>query len=416
MRDYSNKKPLEIYIHIPFCQRKCSYCDFLSAPADEETREQYVRALVREICEVPVSAGEAADGLVVEMPAGEADGLAADYRVVSVFFGGGTPSILSGEQIGRIMAAVRARFELAADVEVTLEANPGTVDAEKLAAYRAAGINRLSLGLQSTEDAELRMLGRIHDYAAFLETYRLAREAGFDNINVDLMNSLPGQSPESWARSLARVTALGPEHISVYSLIVEEGTPFFELFGEDDRRRSEGRMPMFLPTEEEERRMYQQTGELLAAAGYERYEISNYARPGRACRHNEGYWTGVAYQGFGLGAASYIEETRFSNRTDLAGYVAALGDGVRLSAELREDICHLSAEERQEEFFFLGLRRMAGVSRAEYRARFGEDWTRYQENIDRLTGLGFLEETTAGIRLTAAGIDVSNEVFAELLA
>lgn len=386
------RKPLEIYIHIPFCLKKCAYCDFLSAPADGDVREQYVQALLREMQAVPETT--------------------MDYEVVTVFLGGGTPSLLTGEQLERILASLRRHFSMAANAEITMEANPGTVDAKKLAAYRAAGVNRLSLGLQSTEDEELRLLGRIHDYQTFLETFQLAREAGFDNINVDLMSSLPGQTPESWERSLRRVVSLGPEHISAYSLIIEEGTPFYEAYGEDDRRREEGEAPKWLPTEEQERLMYRRTGEILSAAGYERYEISNYAKPGLACRHNEGYWTGVPYLGLGLGAASYIEGTRFSNRRDLVEYLAASKDVV----DLREDVSHLTTEERQEEFFFLGLRRMEGVRRADYRERFGEDWERYQASMDRLVRQGFLEETAAGIRLSAAGIDVSNGVFAELLS
>lgn len=386
------RKPLEIYIHIPFCLKKCAYCDFLSAPADGDVRERYVQALLREMQAVPEAA--------------------MDYEVVTVFLGGGTPSLLTGEQLERILASLRSCFSMAANAEITMEANPGTVDAKKLAAYRAAGVNRLSLGLQSTENEELRLLGRIHDYQTFLETFQLAREAGFDNINVDLMSSLPGQTPESWERSLRRVVSLGPEHISAYSLIIEEGTPFYEAYGEDDRRREEGETPKWLPTEEQERLMYRRTGEMLSAAGYERYEISNYAKPGLACRHNEGYWTGVPYLGLGLGAASYIEGTRFSNRRDLVEYLAVSKDVVAL----REDVSHLTTEERQEEFFFLGLRRMEGVRRADYRERFGEDWERYQASMDRLVRQGFLEETAAGIRLSAAGIDVSNGVFAELLS
>ncbi|MBR5475106.1 MAG: radical SAM family heme chaperone HemW [Lachnospiraceae bacterium] len=386
------KTPLEIYVHIPFCERKCAYCDFLSAPAEASVRNRYVEALLCEIQLVPERE--------------------ENYEVVSIFFGGGTPSLLTGEQMKRILKTLRTCFAVAEDAEISMEANPGTVDREKLAAYRQAGVNRLSLGLQSTEDEELALLGRIHNYETFLETYRMAREAGFMNINVDLMSSLPGQSVESWERSLRRIVALEPEHISAYSLIVEEGTPFYEKYGEDDRRREEGEDPIWLPTEEEERLMYQRTGEILREAGYERYEISNYSKPGLACRHNEGYWIGVPYLGLGLGASSYIKETRFSNCCELSDYLDAKGD----VSQLREDICHLTDKERQEEFFFLGLRRMEGVSRERYQERFGEDWAPYQEKIYVLLKQGLLEETEAGIRLSKKGIDVSNGVFAELLS
>lgn len=391
------RRPLELYLHIPFCMRKCRYCDFLSAPAEEAVRERYVQALIREIGAVP-----------------EAD---RPYRVETIFFGGGTPSILTGEQIGRVMEALRRRFLLDPDAEISLEANPGTLDPEKLEACRAAGINRLSLGLQSADDRELKRLGRLHDYGTFRETYRMAREAGFDNINVDLMSSLPGQLEESWERSLRLAAELGPEHLSAYSLIIEEGTPFYEEYGEDELRREAGEKPVFLPSEEQERRMYQRTKEVLREYGYERYEISNYAKPGRACRHNEGYWTGVEYLGLGLGASSYIEETRFSNRRDLEGYLEICGaeDGPAVE-RLREEICRLTRTEREEEFFFLGLRRMAGVRRSDYRARFGEDWGKYRDPMTRLIRQGFLKETPEGIALTEAGIDVSNAVFAELLA
>ena len=252
-------KNLSIYIHIPFCVRKCLYCDFLSAPAHDGGMENYVNLLLREIEEQSIFYG--------------------DHRVVSIFLGGGTPSLLPAGETGRILERVRDRFAVVEDAEITIECNPGTVTAEKLANYITHGINRLSIGLQSTEDEELKRIGRIHDYDTFLETYRLAREAGFGNINIDLMAGLPGQSIESYRKTLERVVSLAPEHISAYSLILEEGTPLYV-----------NRKSYTFPDEDEDREMYELTEKVLGQAGFWCYEISNYAREGRECRHNMVYW------------------------------------------------------------------------------------------------------------------------------
>ena len=273
----AEKRCLELYIHIPFCVKKCDYCDFLSAPADRRMQKAYVDALLREI-----------------QGYGHPEGKNAAFPTVSsVFIGGGTPSILEGSDIGRIMDQARENFRISPDAEITIETNPGTLTAKKLQAYRNAGINRLSLGLQSADERELRVLGRIHTYEEFLESYRLARQAGFSNINVDLMFAIPGQTCEGWLRNLRTVAELEPEHISAYSLIVEEGTPFA------DRE-------LDLPDEDTEYRMYEDTAAVLAEYGYRQYEISNYAKPGYSCRHNIGYWNRTQYLGLGLGAASLI--------------------------------------------------------------------------------------------------------------
>ena len=384
-------KPLELYIHIPFCVRKCAYCDFLSAPASREVRERYITALRAEIAsQSPVF-----------------------FEVSSVFFGGGTPSLMPPEVIGAVFNDCRRQFAFADDVEITMEANPGTVTPETLRGYRAAGVNRLSFGLQSADNEELKLLGRIHTWEEFLANYEAAREAGFANINVDLMSGLPGQTLESWEKSLRAVASLSPEHISAYSLIIEEGTPFYERYAEDEARRDRGDEPLVLPSEETERRMYVRTGEILAEYGFSRYEISNYAREGLSCRHNEGYWTGVDYLGFGLGASSFMDGVRFRNTDVLADYLECSHDGTRRVAERSV----LTAEERQEEFFFLGLRRMAGVRRADYRRFFGEDWeARYGDAIRRLCAEGLLSLEADVLKLTQKGVHVSNLVFAELLA
>ena len=249
MREY------EIYIHIPFCVKKCAYCDFLSGPATEEVQQQYAAALQREI-ETAEDVGD---------------------RVSSVFIGGGTPSILDASLTDKIMTSLYKKHRVSPEAEITIEANPGTLHLEKLKEYRRMGINRLSLGLQSPEDGELRMLGRIHSFRDFLESYEMARKAGFDNINVDLMMALPGQTRAGWRRNLETAAGLAPEHVSAYSLIIEEGTPF-------------AGMHLELPDEETEYAMYEDTAEILDRFGYRQYEISNYARPGRECIHNIGYW------------------------------------------------------------------------------------------------------------------------------
>ena len=313
------KKPLELYIHIPFCVKKCAYCDFLSGPSTLEVREAYVNCLIEEICHCKHAGVRDSDNKWAPCDP-------ENYEVVSAFFGGGTPSILKPDQIRRIMTALKEVFCWNSDAEVTIEANPGTVDEEKLRNYLDCGINRISFGLQSADNEELRKLGRIHTWEEFLESFRLAREAGFSNLNVDLMSALPGQTVESWMDTLKKTADLDPEHISAYSLIIEEGTPFFEAYGD-------GRGDGILPDEDAEREMYHRTREFLKDRGYERYEISNYARTGRECRHNVGYWTGVSYLGLGLGASSYVDGCRFCNERDLGIY---LGEkpGKRLDQEI----------------------------------------------------------------------------------
>jgi len=287
-----------------------------------------------------------------------------------------------------------------------MEANPGTVTKEKLDAYREAGINRISFGLQSANNEELKLLGRIHTYEEFLESYRLARECGFENINVDLISAIPGQTMESWESSLRKVLALKPEHISAYSLIVEEETPFYEKYGEG----TEGEH--LLPSEEDEREMYHRTEELLEEAGYHRYEISNYAKSGRECRHNLGYWERKNYLGIGLGASSLIDNVRYRNMDKLSEYLVCSKEPDKLRQEKEE----LSVEAQMEEFVFLGLRRMAGISLKEFADTFGQTLEEcYGKNIRRMIEKELLVMDESVLKLTKAGIDISNYVFAELL-
>ncbi len=379
LEEMKMRRDLELYIHIPFCVKKCAYCDFLSGPADEETMEYYVRALIREIESI--------------------ESMKEMYRVVTVFVGGGTPSVLGGEQIERIFAALREKFAMESVREVTIEANPGTVTREKLKAYRSAGINRISFGLQSANNGELKQLGRIHTYEEFLESYMLAREEGFDNINIDLISAIPNQTVESWKSTVDRILKLQPEHISAYSLIVEEGTPFEKMYGEDGNRKEE------LPSEEEERLIYQKTKKWLQEAGYERYEISNYAKKGYACRHNLGYWERKEYLGLGLGASSLIGNVRFQNTEEMKTYLK-YSDDVRKRKQ-NEEV--LTKEEELEEIIFLGLRKKDGISKKEVDFFCGEQ-------IEKMICQGFLEEKDGNIRLTERGIDISNYVFAEILA
>lgn len=380
------KQILELYIHIPFCIRKCRYCDFLSAPQDEETRERYVEALLREI-------------------SAHRD-KRESYEVSTVFFGGGTPSVLSPSQVKRIFEALQDSFAIHPDAEISMEANPGTVTEEKLRTYRACGINRISFGLQSADNEELRLLGRIHTYEEFEENFRLARKCGFDNINVDLMSAIPRQTMDSLERTLAKVISLGPEHISAYSLIVEEGTPFFNLYGERGPLESE------LPGEEEERQMYYRTHELLSSAGYHRYEISNYAKPGKECRHNLGYWERVEYLGLGLGSASLMNHMRIRNTEDLAFYLRNADNPTSIQREQNK----LSLQEEMEEFMFLGLRKMEGISTEDFKTYFHQDIEQvYGKQIEKLVRDGLLLRQGDRMCLSKQGIDVSNYVFAEFL-
>lgn len=394
-----NKEELSLYIHIPFCVRKCGYCDFLSAPADEKARDRYVQALLMEI--------ERYRGTET-----------ADRKIKTLYIGGGTPSTLSVKQLECIMQKIKCTFNFCDDIEASMEMNPGTASKEKCRALYQMGINRLSIGLQSTNDKELNTLGRIHSYEDFINTYTWCREAGFQNINVDLMAALPYQTVESYTTGLRKIIRLAPEHISAYSLILEEGTPFYQKY-------NSGCYP--LPDEEQERLMYRETEQILAQAGYERYEISNYAKKRYACRHNLVYWQGGDYLGLGLGSSSYMDGVRFHNTTDFDTYV---NQGTYV-----EDREVLFVQAKMEEFMFLGLRVMAGVSGTEFEKRFGKTMEDVYGNVLRKheeEGLLQIErkedrkeaaaaEPAKGktniekVMLTTKGVDVSNYVFADFL-
>ena len=370
---------MELYVHIPFCVKKCAYCDFLSFPQGEEIQRRYVEKLMEEIR--TVSAGF------------------HDTPVSSVFVGGGTPSVLKARWMKELFDCLRASFHIEETAEISMEANPGTVDREKLRIYREAGINRLSFGLQSADNRKLKALGRIHTWEEFLDSFHQARIAGFTNINVDLMSALPGQTVDSWRKTLEKVLELKPEHISAYSLIIEEGTPFASR-------------TLNLPDEDAEYNMYEATAQILREYGFEQYEISNYAKKGRECRHNVGYWIRQDYLGFGLGASSLYGKERFANTQDMKKYL----ENSRTPEKIREKEPPLTREDEMAEFMFLGLRMTRGISKAEFERQFGSEIDAiYGDVLRKYKSMGLLLEEKGRIFLSRDGIHVSNSVMADFL-
>lgn len=401
------KKELSIYIHIPFCIRKCLYCDFLSFPVSGLEKDQ------GKSC-AGIQGGNKKIGSYANLLLEEIEKQSLFYKgheVISVFFGGGTPSVLEEGQIHRIMERLRACYQVSEAAEITIEMNPGTVTEAKLQEYITCGINRISIGLQSADNGELARIGRIHSYEDFLRTYHMARLAGFCNINVDLMSALPGQDMASYQHTLEQVVALCPEHISAYSLILEEGTP---LYDHKDNYT--------FPSEDEDREMYLWTGRYLAEHGYHRYEISNYAREGYECRHNKVYWQRGDYVGFGLGAASMVEDCRWSNPTEWEKYAAYVGrvqhhDQSVFSAKPdRPKQQKLSVPEQMEEFMFLGLRMMCGIEKEAFGRKFGQQIEAiYGPVLQNLEKQGLLMQDQNRVWLTERGIDISNYVMAQFL-
>ncbi|MDD6217514.1 MAG: radical SAM family heme chaperone HemW [Roseburia sp.] len=405
------QKELELYVHIPFCMKKCLYCDFLSAPADEETQREYVEALLREIRFF----GERS----------------SDYVVSTIYIGGGTPSWLDESLMAKIMEEITHRFLLAKDAEITIECNPGTVTERKFQVYKKIGINRLSIGLQSVNEKELQLLGRVHTFDQFLKTYELARKTGFTNINVDLMSSLPGQTPKTFAKTLQQVIRLHPEHISAYSLIIEKGTPFYETYKFDAVKQRAGMQTEFLPTEDEEYEIGKLTQVVLEKAGYHRYEVSNYAREGYACRHNIGYWRRTNYLGMGLGAASLLENIRYTNTSDLYHYIEESVDIKNVmvpvtlanqttvpvpATNLSDTVDVIERNAQMEEFMFLGLRMTQGVFREDFERAFGMTIESvYGEVLQTLLQEGLLEKSEGRIFLTDRGMELNSYVTSQFL-
>lgn len=421
MLSCDGQSQLSIYVHIPFCVKKCYYCDFLSGVSSDEVRNNYVEALVKEI-----------------MVGGETY---KDYRIATIFIGGGTPSILTKEQIKKIGDALQKSFTYIDQIEFTIEVNPGMVDEEKLETYRRMGVNRLSIGLQSAQDEELQALGRIHSYEDFLVTYHMAKKVGFTNINIDLMAALPGQDIDTYKDTLKKICRLQPTHISAYSLIIEEGTVFGGRYGgHEDYTTKESFSAQFpfeesncvgvkkveetlrekiyppLPDEDTDRKMYEMTENILKKAGYSRYEISNYSHKGLECLHNTYNWQRKNYLGLGIGAASLVANKRFYNDSSLTDYIS-YWDGSREVLDPKE-MYVLSKEEQMEEFMFLGLRLIEGISCHQFFSDFTVSiWEIYGEIIRKLEeqGLLYIDTEKNTIRLTAYGVDVSNYVLAQFL-
>ena len=425
------KQALSLYVHIPFCKRKCKYCDFLSfGGCSIAEQKEYIDALCKEI---------GAYSLISE-----------NDEIVTIFIGGGTPSYIPAEYIGRVLKKVRETFTVSEDAEITIEGNPDSLTSDNLKGYMEYGINRLSIGLQSANNDMLIMLGRVHNYDQFVAAYSRAREVGFSNINIDIMSGLPSESMESYVKTLGRVVEMQPEHISAYSLIVEEGTPL----AEDEELLSK------LPSEEIDRRQYSRTKLLLGQAGYERYEISNYAKKGYECRHNLRYWTGGEYLGVGLGASSYmiIKDSSFGSYVNLQddideakelldydislndedlhvrfkgvdnideyiGRFSRFGSGWTDLSSAKEligncytDIMILKDKDRMEEFMFLGLRCIKGISISTFEEKFGKNiYEVYGSIIEKYTEWGYLIIDEDRIYLSDKGIDVSNTIMAEFL-
>lgn len=404
-----NSRDLGLYIHIPFCVKKCDYCDFLSATYSDEIKRDYFAALNKEIQSY--------------------EKIAQDYLVPTIFIGGGTPSCVDPSYILELMNTVRKVFPIDHKrLEVTIEINPGTITKDKLVTYGEAGINRLSFGLQSANNHELKLLGRIHSYEEFEENYHMARALGFSNINVDLMSALPGQTLSTWEDTLCKIVDLNPEHISAYSLIIEEGTKFYEKYGEG-REGSK-----VLPDEDTDRLIYHRTKDLLKESGYYRYEISNYAKIGHECAHNISYWVGTEYLGMGLGASSLINGARITKMHDIKKYIQ-LCNSYNPAYEVRnnldkdnatkevfdpigivEDMEVQTMEDRMEEFMYLGLRMCKGISKSTFSQRFHRSIESvYGKKIEKFKAEKLLIEEGDFLRLSEYGIDISNSILYEFL-
>lgn len=372
----NNDKEIGVYVHIPFCKRKCYYCDFISFCEKDELQEKYINTVIQEIEDF--------------------FNLNKNVKIKTIYIGGGTPSFIDGKYIEKIMNT----FNKGGVVEATIEVNPGSASLEKLKKYKECGINRLSIGLQSTEYRLLKKIGRIHNYNDFLATYNLAREVGFDNINVDLMIGLPGQTIEDVKSSLNKVINLNPSHISVYSLIVEENTIIYNLIEQNK---------IVLPDEELERNMYWYVKNYLELGGYEHYEISNFAKKGKMSLHNLDCWNQKEYVGFGASAHSYLNRKRFCNIGVLEEYIKDFKN----TKEVQEV---QSFYETKQEYMLLGLRKIKGVCISDFKNKFGENPIfLFKNELNKLIEEGLLEITTNNIKLTNKGLNFANLVWEEFV-
>lgn len=373
-----------IYIHIPFCQKKCKYCDFVSFDrCNEKMKEKYIQAILKEI-----------------------ENCDKTKKASTIYFGGGTPSILPAEEIQRILEKIRQKFEIAKNAEISIEVNPGTVNLQKLEMYQNIGINRLSIGLQTTQNRLLKLLGRIHTYEDFVKVYETARKLNFANINVDLILGLPTQNLEDIEKSLREVIALNPEHISLYSLILEEGTELEKLVSNHG---------LEMISENLERKMYWQTKQILEKNGYIHYEISNFAKKNFESKHNLACWNQKEYIGFGVAAHSYMDKKRFSNSNDLEKYMENIENG-DFSKNIILQEKEQSFESQAKEYMMLALRKLEGVSISEFEQKFQMHPLFYfRFEISKLEENGLLEVDLDRIRLTKKGLDFANRVFEEFV-
>ena len=375
------KKDIGLYIHIPFCKKKCSYCDFVSFSDKNSLIEKYKVAVIKEIKSKDIS----------------------KYKINTIYIGGGTPSILDSKCISDIINEVK---EYTLDnAEVTIEINPGTAYEEKLKKYKEIGINRLSIGLQSTDNKILKEIGRIHSFEEFLNIYSLAREVGFNNINVDLMLGLPGQTIEILEESVRKIIKLDPEHISIYSLILEENTKMWDMINKGILK---------LPSEDIERKMYWKVKNMLESNGYIHYEISNFAKKGYESRHNSDCWEQKEYIGVGIAAHSYLNKIRFSNTSNLEEYINNINNGdfdknITINETQRD-------EDTKKEYMLLGLRKIDGVSISKYKNKFGENPVfKYRQELEKLVKENLLEIDGDNIKLTNKGLDLANLVWEEFV-
>lgn len=374
-----NLKEVALYIHIPFCKQKCFYCDFPSYASLDHLKDDYVDALCKEIEEKVI-----------------------DYKIKSIFIGGGTPSYLETNQIYKLLKTI-SKLNLTENMEFTMECNPGALEKEKLETMINGGVNRISMGLQAVQNSLLKDIGRIHSFKQFEENFNLAREVGFKNINVDLMFGLPNQKVDEWVESLETIARLNPEHISAYSLIIEEGTAFYKLWE---------RNKLILPSEDDERNMYSITKKILKEHGYNQYEISNYAKPGYECYHNKVYWQCNDYLGVGSASSSFIDGKRIKNIEDVKAYIEKINNNESIIEEIIEN----SKEDNMEEFIFMGLRMNKGISINEFKERFGiEIYSIYKDIIEKNINKNLLVLEKDNLRLTDKGIELSNSVMSDFI-
>ncbi|MCT4507567.1 MAG: radical SAM family heme chaperone HemW [Tepidibacter sp.] len=372
-----------LYVHVPFCLKKCNYCDFNSFKLNHEDKESYIESIITEI----------------KLYSKKFD---KDY-FSTVFIGGGTPSILESEELRLLIDSIHSNFNITESAEISIEANPGTLTKEKLNTLYSLGVNRLSMGLQSSNQKHLKFLGRIHSYEEFKENFEIARKVGFENINVDLMFSLPNQTFDEWKQTLEDVVDLKPDHISAYSLIIEEGTVFGSLY-------DEGRLELL--DEELDLKMYYYTRDYLKENGYNQYEISNYAKDKKKCRHNILYWKCGQYLGLGPGSHSYLNEERFSNYKDIKTYCEKLRNFKLPIANVEK----LDKQDMIEEKIFMGLRMNEGINLEKFNQEFEVDFMKiYKNEVESLKSKGLIKIINSRLSLTNKGIDISNKVFIEFL-